>query len=73
MNLQTAIRNNRKCLSTIGLDDEMILGMSDADIAEYCTRDNFIAMFGECDLTDAELATFTMAIRGQRFLLKDAK
>lgn len=69
MNLQTAIRNNRKCLSTIGLDDQMVIGMSDAEIAKYCTRDNFIAMFGECDLSDAELATFEMAIRGQRRLL----
>lgn len=65
------VRNNRVALSTVGLDDEMIIRMTPAEISEYFTRDNFVAMFGECDLSDTELATWRMAAGGQKFLLEN--
>lgn len=65
------VRNNRVALSTVGLDDEMILRMTPAEINAYFTRENFTAMFGECDLSDIELATWRMAAGGQKFLLEN--
>jgi len=67
----TDVRNNRVALSTVGLDDEMIIAMTPAEINAYFTRDNFIALFGECDLSDSELATWRMAAGGQKFLLEN--
>lgn len=65
------VHNNRVELSTVGLDDEMILRMTPAEINAYFTRENFTAMFGECDLSDSELGTWRMAAGGQKFLLEN--
>lgn len=65
------VRNNRVALSAVGLDDEMILRMTPAEINAYFTRGNFTAMFGECDMSDIELATWRMAAGGQKFLLEN--
>ena len=65
----TDVCNNRAELSTVGLDDEMINRMTNEEIVQYFTADNFVAMFGECDLSDIELATWAFAAKGQKFLL----
>lgn len=65
----TDVCNNRAELSTVGLDDEMINRMSNEEIVQYFTAENFVAMFGECDLSDIELATWAFAAKGQKFLL----
>jgi hypothetical protein len=65
------VKDNRVELSTIGLDDQMVLEMADAEIDAYCTTENFTAMFGGCDLTAADLAGWALAIRGQQFLLRN--
>lgn len=65
------VHNNRVELSTVGLDDEMILRMTGEEIDEYFTHKNFISMFGECDLSDSELGTWRMATHGQKYLLQN--
>ena len=66
---QQDIANNAKDLSTVGLESEMIERMSNDEINAYFTADNFTSMFGECDLSDIELATWAFAARGQKYLL----
>lgn len=63
--------DNGKELSALGLDDEMILGMTTEEINRYFTAENFTAMFGECDYSDIDLATWAFAARGQKFLLEN--
>lgn len=65
------VHNNRVELSTVGLDDEMILRMTSEEIDQYFTAENFTAMFGECDVSDSELQTWRMAASGQKFLLEN--
>ena len=65
------VRNNRVALSTVGLDDEMVLRMTSEEIDQYFTAENFTAMFGECDYSGIELATWAFAARGQKFLLEN--
>jgi len=63
------VEMNRVELSTVGLDDEMINRMTKEEIVQYFTAENFVAMFGECDLSDIELATWAFAAKGQKYLL----
>jgi len=63
------VEMNRVKLSTVGLDDEMINRMTKEEIVQYFTAENFVAMFGECDLSDIELATWAFAAKGQKYLL----
>lgn len=65
------VRNNRVVLSTVGLDDEMVLRMTSEEIDQYFTEENFTAMFGGCNTSDAEMAEWRMAARGQKFLLQN--
>lgn len=65
------VRNNRAELSTVGLDDEMILCMTTDEIDAYFSAENFTAMFGECDLSEFELSAWAFAARGQQYLLNN--
>lgn len=66
----TDVRNNSVELSTVGLDDEMITRMTADDIDAYFTAENFTAMFGECTMSDDELATLRIAAGWQKYWLR---